>query len=70
MALINGALLTKPTVLRQANSAWKLLNGVICIYKDQGMSMTKVYKILQNKLCQGELNSTRVLVKIAVNFMV
>lgn len=52
MALVNGS---RSTILRQATSAWGLLNGVICVYKQPGISVGATHKILKNKICQGTI---------------
>jgi len=44
------------STIREARVAWKLLNGITCIYKQQSVTLGNTLKIFRTKLCQ-DLNS-------------
>jgi hypothetical protein len=40
-------------VLEKASEAWRLLNGVFCIYKPSGITFAKLRHIIANNLARG-----------------
>ena len=41
------------TVITNSSAAWKMLNGIVCVYKPLGWGLKKTIKEIKNKLTQG-----------------
>jgi hypothetical protein len=48
------AVSTKISSISEASKAWRLLSGVICVYKPLGTSLTKISNDLKHKLVSGK----------------